>query len=36
VAERSSLAKREAEDFGASIEELDRKPPIADWFGLTD
>jgi hypothetical protein len=36
VAERPSLSKGEAEDFGASIEELDRNAPIADWFGLTD
>src|SRR6266702_7886479 len=29
-------AKREAEGFGASVEELDLKPPVADRSRLTD
>src|SRR5437667_11806252 len=31
-----ALSKREAEGFGAVIEELDLKAPVADWLGLTN
>src|SRR5947207_14845187 len=31
-----SLAKGEAEDFGAAVEELDLKPPVRDRSRLTD